>query len=57
MSCRRTHEIRSHRSKARWVNKNKAICNDNRRKRYEFNKMARQMGYGDRVALADGTLI
>ena len=57
MSCRKTHEIRSHRSKAGWVNKNKSICNDNRRKRYEFNKMSRQMGIGDRVALADGTKI
>lgn len=57
MSCRKTHEIRSYRSKAGWVNKNKSICNDNRRKRYEFNKMSRQLGIGDRVALADGTKI
>lgn len=57
MSCRKTHEIRSHRSKSGWVNKNKSICNDNRRKRYEFNKMSRQMGIGNRVVLADGTMV
>ena len=55
MSCRKTHEIRSHRSRSGWVNKNKSICNDKRRQRYEFNKLAKQMGFGS-VKLADGTI-
>ena len=57
MSCRKTHEIRSHRSKAGWVNKNKSICNDKRRQRYEFNKVAKQMDIKkDDVKLVDGTI-
>lgn len=54
MSCRRTHEIRSHRSKAGWVNKNKSMCNDERRRKYNFNRMAKQMGIEDSVKLAEG---
>lgn len=56
MSCRKTHEIRSHRSQSGWVNKNKSICNDKRRQRYEFNKVAKQMNIKDDVKLVDGTI-
>lgn len=56
MSCRKTHEIRSHRSLSGWVNKNKSICNDKRRQRYEFNKVAKQMNMKDDVKLVDGTI-
>ena len=44
MSCKRTHEIRSHRSKSGWKNANKSICNDKRRQKYQFNRMSKQMG-------------
>lgn len=53
MSCRRTHEIRSHRSKARWVNKNKSICNDEKRKKYNFNRINKQLNI-DNVRVGEG---
>lgn len=56
MSCRRTHEIRSHRSLRGWVNKNKSMCNEERKRKYEFNKLAKQMGIENEIALADGTV-
>lgn len=57
MSCKKTHEIRSHRSLRGWVNKNKSMCNEERKKRYEFNKLAKKLGIGSEVELADGTMI
>ena len=57
MSCRKTHEIRSHRSLRGWVNKNKSMCNEERKRKYEFNKLAKKLGIGSEIDFETGTFM